>query len=62
MRLDSYEVSLKKQFIMERMQARGITHVDGLPLDQVDYEDLKRELAIHRCRAVDTDSDLNVWF
>lgn len=62
MRLDSYEVSLKKQFILKQMYRHGITHVDDVPVEQLDYEVLKRQLAIERCRTIDTDSDLNVWF
>lgn len=63
MRLDAYEVSLKTRFVLERLTEHGITHtIDGTPISDLGYEDLKRELAIQRCKNMDTDHAENAWF
>ena len=58
----TYETELKKKFVINHLKAYGITAIDGKPLEILDYEHLKRQLAIARCRFVDITADSNVWF
>lgn len=58
----SYLEEYKKNHVINQLKKYGITDVDGVPLENLEYEHLKRQLALARYRAVDITADANAWF
>ncbi|MEH7521980.1 hypothetical protein V7149_01655 [Bacillus sp. JJ1503] len=57
------EINIKHNFVLERLQKLGITvSQQGIPLNQLDYEELKYELVLASFRQVDAEKDQNKWF
>ncbi|KON88972.1 hypothetical protein AF332_20725 [Sporosarcina globispora] len=57
------EKRLKHNFILERLQKMGITvSQQGIPLDQLTYEELKYEYVLASFREVDADNSEEKWF
>ncbi|MBS4191776.1 hypothetical protein KHA94_16420 [Bacillus sp. FJAT-49705] len=57
------ENKLKHNFILEQLQNVGITvSQQGIPLDQLNYEDLKYELVLASFRQKDVENENNGWF
>lgn len=63
MRMDAYEVSLKRKFVLEKLGELGITHSPtGSSIHDLGYEELKRVLAVENCRSIDVHSSSEAWF
>lgn len=57
------EKRLKKNFILERLQGMSIqVSQQGIPIDQLSYEELKYEYVLASFRDIDTDRTENTWF
>jgi len=56
-------VEMKKNFVLERLLAAGITHSQlGEDIRNLDYEELKYELVLQSFREIDTECGANAWF
>lgn len=54
---------MKKNFVLERLLAAGVTHSQqGDSVRELDYEELKYELVLQAFREIDTENESNLWF
>lgn len=54
---------LKRDFILGKLRALNVTvSQEGLPLDELDYEDLKYEYVLASFREIDSETSSNAWF
>ncbi|MEK4924137.1 hypothetical protein MKX78_19710 [Cytobacillus sp. FSL R5-0569] len=54
---------LKRDFILGKLRALNVTaSQEGLPLDELDYEDLKYEYVLASFRQIDSETSSNAWF
>ncbi|WP_404293146.1 hypothetical protein LG276_00890 [Cytobacillus kochii] len=54
---------LKRDFILGKLRALNVTvSQEGLPLDELDYEDLKYEYVLASFREIDSETSINAWF
>ncbi|MEK3821400.1 hypothetical protein MKY20_20205 [Cytobacillus sp. FSL W8-0315] len=54
---------LKHNFILEKLQKKGITvSQQGIPLDQLSYDELKYEYVLSEFRKIDSECDSEKWF
>ncbi|MFE4524711.1 hypothetical protein ACFRCQ_21825 [Cytobacillus firmus] len=57
------EKQLKHNFILERLQKKGITvSQQGIPLDQLNYDEIKYEYVLATFREVDPENSEEKWF
>ena len=60
--------AMKRNMMIDRLHQEGITHTkEGESIYNIDYDDLKRELALSKIREeeakqIDIDSPENEWF
>ncbi|ATB52709.1 hypothetical protein [Caldibacillus phage CBP1] len=56
-------VEYKRRFIIEELHKMNVyTSRDGLPLDELSYEELKEEWVLASFRQIDVESEANQWF
>ncbi len=63
MKLESYEMMLKRKYFTDRLIEKGVTRsLDGQDIIQLDYEDLKQVWIQTQAQQINIASDQNKWF
>lgn len=56
-------LELKRKYVLEELLNKGVTTSQlGVPIENLDYEELKYELVLSTFRDIDIKSDSQRWF
>ena len=55
--------NMKRNFVLDQLKERGITHSqNGTSIDELTYDELKYELVLSSFKEIDSESSENKWF
>lgn len=53
----------RRQYLIDELHEKGWTHTrDGVPIEDLPYEELRAEAALMSFREIDTESAESAWF